>query len=117
MSGTFSFTPIHYLYRSVKPEQLCALYAVSDVCIISSIRDGLNMVSYEYIACQNSSTAGVLMMSYYAGAVKTLPSCLVINPWDIPRFANAIEDSLNMPEGERKQRYKENADVVDRYTR
>jgi trehalose-6-phosphate synthase len=105
------------LYRSVKPEQLCALYAVSDVCVISSIRDGLNMVSYEYVACQNSSTAGVLMMSLYAGAVNTLPSCLVINPWDIPRFANAIEDSLNMPEEQRKKRYKENADVVDRYTR
>jgi len=114
--GTFSHQPIHYLYRSVKPEQLCALYAVSDVCVISSIRDGLNMVSYEYVACQNSSTAGVLMMSLYAGAVNTLPSCLVINPWDIPRFANAIEDSLNMPEEERKKRYKENADVVDRYT-
>ncbi|KAK5029296.1 hypothetical protein LTS07_005758 [Exophiala sideris] len=114
--GTFSHTPIHYLYRSIKPEQLCALYAVSDVCIISSIRDGLNMVSYEYIACQNKETAGTLMMSYYAGAVKTLPSCTVINPWDIPRFANTIRDVLDMPQAERRQRYTENAHVVDTYT-
>jgi trehalose-6-phosphate synthase len=75
------------------------------------------MVSYEYVACQNKETAGTLMMSYYAGAVKTLPSCVVINPWDIPRFANTIHDVLDMPQEERRQRYTENAHVVDTYTR
>ncbi|KAL6243337.1 hypothetical protein RBB50_009889 [Rhinocladiella similis] len=114
--GTFSSTPIHYLYRSIKPEQLCALYAAADVCIISSIRDGLNMVSYEYVACQNKNTAGVLMMSCYAGAVKTLPATVVVNPWDRPRFANTIEGALEMPAEERRRRYSQNAAIVDRCT-
>ncbi|KAJ9617989.1 hypothetical protein H2204_013219 [Knufia peltigerae] len=114
--GTFSSTPIHYFYRSIKPEQLCALYAAADVCIISSIRDGLNMVSYEYVACQNQDTAEVLLMSYYAGAVKTLPSTVVVNPWDIPRFSNTIEDALEMSAEERRRRYRQNVDIVDRCT-
>ncbi|KIW20588.1 alpha,alpha-trehalose-phosphate synthase (UDP-forming) [Exophiala spinifera] len=114
--GTFSSAPIHYIYRSIEPELLCALYAAADVCIISSIRDGLNMVSYEYIACQNKDTAGVLMMSYYAGAVKTLPATVVVNPWDRPRFANTIEDALEMPIEERRRRFSQNVDVVERCT-
>ncbi|KIX06860.1 alpha,alpha-trehalose-phosphate synthase (UDP-forming) [Rhinocladiella mackenziei CBS 650.93] len=113
--GTFSHTPIHYLYRSVSPEQLCALYAASDVCIIASVRDGLNMVSYEYAACQEQRK-GVLMMSHYAGAVKTLPECVVFNPWDTPRFAERINQVLNMPMEERERRHGEIIKVVDKWT-
>src|ERR1700761_6442676 len=101
------YTPVHYLYRSVKPEQLGALYAMSDVCIISSVRDGLNLVSYEYAACQEEKK-GTLMMSNYVGAVKTLPlsSLVTFNPWDIPRFAESINAALNMSEVEKQERYK-----------
>ena len=115
-SGTFAYTPIHYLYRSLKPEELCALYGVADVCIVSSIRDGLNMVSYEYVACQ-AERKGVLMMSNYAGAIKVLPSCVVINPWDTPRFAAKIEQVLRMPGEEREQRYNDIEKVVAKWTR
>ncbi|EXJ67123.1 uncharacterized protein A1O5_09770 [Cladophialophora psammophila CBS 110553] len=115
--ATFKHTPIHYLHRSVKPEQLCALYAVSDVCIISSIRDGLNLVSYEYAACQEERK-GVLMMSTYAGAIKTLPpsSVILLNPWDAPRFAERINQALNMGIEERAKRHKEMMHVVDTWT-
>ncbi|EXJ90236.1 hypothetical protein A1O1_03335 [Capronia coronata CBS 617.96] len=113
--GTFTHTPIHYLYKSLNPEQLSALYAVSDVCIISSLRDGLNMVSYEYVASQ-VQRKGVLMMSNYAGAVKLLPSCVAINPWDLPRFAEKIGDVLDMPPEERARRQEENYNVVSKWT-
>ena len=69
------------MYKSLDPEELCALYSVADACLISSTRDGLNMVSYEYIACQ-AERNGVLVLSQYAGAAKMLPSALLINPWD-----------------------------------
>ncbi|KIW28625.1 alpha,alpha-trehalose-phosphate synthase (UDP-forming) [Cladophialophora immunda] len=115
--ATFKHTPIHYLHRSVKPDQLCALYAVSDVCIISSIRDGLNLVSYEYAACQEERK-GVLLMSTYAGAIKTLPpsSVILLNPWDTPRFAERINQAVNMGMEERAQRHKEMMQVVDTWT-
>ncbi|KEF58144.1 uncharacterized protein A1O9_06068 [Exophiala aquamarina CBS 119918] len=113
--GSFSHTPIHYLYRSVQPEHLCALYAASDVCIISSVQDGLNMVSYEYSACQ-AKKKGVLVMSQYAGAAKTLPACVGVNPWDTPRFAEIIRESLTMPQEERDSRHRANGKVVDGWT-
>jgi trehalose 6-phosphate synthase len=118
LSATMRHTPVHYLHRSVKPELLSALYAVSDVCIISSIRDGLNLVSYEYIACQEQKK-GILMMSTYAGAMKTLPqrSMVTFNPWDTPRFAEAINEAVNMDENDRAERYKGVIKVVDTWTR
>lgn len=115
-SGTFTYTPIHYLYKSIKPEELCALYAIADVCIISSLRDGLNMVSYEYVACQ-TERKGVLMMSSYAGAAKTLPECMILNPWDTPRFADKMARALEMPMDERERRQSANSKVVDSWTR
>ncbi|KAJ9650356.1 hypothetical protein H2198_010339 [Neophaeococcomyces mojaviensis] len=115
--ATFKYTPVHYLYRSIKPELLSALYAAADVCVISSVRDGLNLVSYEFAACQEKKK-GVLMMSNYVGAMRTLPtsSMVVFNPWDTPRFAERINQALNMGEEEREKRYKEIMKVVDTWT-
>jgi len=50
--GTVEFMPIHFLHQSVPFDELTALYAVSDACLVSSTRDGMNLVSYEYIATQ-----------------------------------------------------------------
>jgi trehalose-6-phosphate synthase len=115
--ATFKHTPVHYLHRSVKPECLCALYAIADVCIISSIRDGLNLVSYEYAACQDED-GGVLMMSTYAGAMKTLPqhSMICFNPWDTPRFAEAIREAVSMDRHARMERHRGVMKIVDTWT-
>ena len=104
------------MYQSVKPEVLCALYAVSDACLISSTRDGLNLVSYEYVACQVEQN-GVLVLSQYAGAAKMLPSSVFVNPWDTPRFAETIAKVLVMPADERARRQREAKKVVDQRTR
>lgn len=113
--GTFTYAPILYMYQSLPPEKLCALYAVSDACLIASTRDGLNMVSYEYIACQRKRK-GVLVMSQYTGAAKMLPSAVLVNPWDTPRFAQTIEKVLTMPMEERTKRQDAAAKVVDQWT-
>ena len=86
--------------------------------MISSIRDGLNLVSYEYLACQEAKK-GVILMSTYAGAMKTLPtsSLIVLNPWDTPRFAEKINQALNLGDEEKEQRYKEVMKVVNSWTR
>lgn len=67
--GTVESMPIHLLHRSVDFNELCALYAVSDVCLVTSTRDGMNLVSYEYIACQQQRN-GVMILSEFAGAAQ-----------------------------------------------
>ena len=116
IQGTLTYAPIHYMYKSVNPEELCALYSVSDVCLISAVRDGFNLVSYEYVACQ-SKRKGVLVMSQYTGAAKMLPTSVLVNPWDTPRFAETIEKVLVMPMDERAERHTAAAKVVDEWTR
>lgn len=118
LTATFKHTPVHYLYRSVKPEMLAALYAAADVCVISSIRDGLNLVSYEFAACQEEKK-GVLMMSNYVGAIKTLPtsSMVCFNPWDTTRFSEQIDIALKMSEEEKEKRYEGIMKIVDNWTR
>ncbi len=67
--------PIHFLHRSVSFDELCALYAISDACLVTSTRDGMNLVSYEYIACQQER-AGVMILSEFAGAAQSLNGSL-----------------------------------------
>ena len=69
--GTPDFMPIHYVYKSVDFPELCALYAASDVALITSTRDGMNLVSFEYIACQQENH-GSLILSEYCGAAQCL---------------------------------------------
>lgn len=116
LPGTFTYAPILYMYQTLPPEKLCALYAVADACLISSTRDGLNMVSYEYVACQRERK-GVLIMSQYTDAAKMLPSSVLVNPRDTPRFAETIAKVLFMPMDERARRQDAAAEVVDRWTR
>lgn len=93
-----------------------ALYAASDVCIVSPIRDGLNLVSYEYVASQTNEN-GVLMLSRYTGASHMLESAVIFNPWDTPRFSESIIQALTMPEAERKERMQAARKITDEWTR
>lgn len=69
--GTIDFTPIHFMNKSVAFEELVALYYMADACLVSSTRDGMNLVSYEFIACQRERN-GVLILSEFAGAAQSL---------------------------------------------
>ena len=77
--GTLTYVPIHHLDRQLSFTELCALYAVTDVALITSLRDGMNLVSYEYVACQ-ADNAGVLVLSEFAGAAQSLGAgALLVN--------------------------------------
>jgi trehalose 6-phosphate synthase len=128
ITGTFTHNPLIYRHCSIPFPELTALYSVADMCIVSSIRDGLNLVSYEYIACQALKYSppdgmprakkgpGILVLSQYTGAATMLPSSLQFNPWDIPRFAETIHRGLEIDAAERTQRYEEAAKVVEYWT-
>mmetsp|Transcript_12478 Transcript_12478/g.45483 ORF Transcript_12478/g.45483 Transcript_12478/m.45483 type:complete len:973 (+) Transcript_12478:181-3099(+) len=115
--ATLSSNPIHYLERNVEFYELCALYALTDVALVTSLRDGMNLVSYEYVACQVDQQKGVLMLSEFAGAAQSLGAgALLVNPWNVEDMALGIMDALTMSDVERKERHKQNCLYVMRHT-
>lgn len=113
--GTLDYYPIHYLNKSVNFVQLTALYRISDVCYITSIRDGMNLVSYEYITCQEDNH-GVLILSEFAGSAQSLSGAVMVNPWDTQQLADAVHQALTMPADERASRHQKLFRYVTTYT-
>jgi len=113
--GTVEFMPIHFLHQSVSFDELTALYAVSDVCLVSSTRDGMNLVSYEYIATQRQNH-GVMILSEFTGAAQSLNGSLIINPWNTEEMANAIHDAVTMSPEQRQVNFKKLERYVFKYT-
>ncbi|WJX72528.1 threalose-6-phosphate phosphatase, variant 2 [Trifolium repens] len=114
--GTLTAVPIHHLDRTLEFHALCALYAVTDVAIVTSLRDGMNLVSYEFVACQEKRK-GVLILSEFAGAAQSLGAgALLVNPWNISKVAEAIAKALNMPSAEREKRHRHNFHHVTTHT-
>lgn len=114
--GTLITVPIHHLDRSLDFHALCALYAITDVTLVTSLRDGMNLVSYEVVACQNAKK-GVLILSEFAGAAQSLGAgAILVNPWNITEVAASIGDALNMTAEEREERHRHNFEHVTTHT-
>ncbi|KAL9160368.1 hypothetical protein ABFS82_08G194400 [Erythranthe guttata] len=114
--GSLTAVPIHHLDRSLDFYALCALYAVTDVALVTSLRDGMNLVSYEFVACQDSKR-GVLILSEFAGAAQSLGAgAILVNPWNITEVAAAIGQALNMTVEEREKRHRHNFEHVTTHT-
>jgi len=96
-------SPVQYIYNTVSPAELGALYRLADVAFVSPIRDGLNLVAKEYVACRDDG-GGVLVLSEFAGAATELGEALRVNPWDIAGTAVQLERALDMGFGERNER-------------
>lgn len=101
--STFGWQPIHHFYRSFPIHLLSALYKAADVALVTPMRDGMNLVSKEYIASKIDQK-GVLVLSEMAGAARELSDAMMVNPNDIWDFAEKIYQALNMPEDEQKRR-------------
>jgi len=95
--------PVQYLYRSVPPEELAALYRVADVMLITPIRDGMNLVAKEYVASRVDDT-GVLVLSEFAGAASEMGEALLHNPWDAEGTARTLDLALRMEPEEVRHR-------------
>ncbi|TFK75092.1 alpha,alpha-trehalose-phosphate synthase TPS1 subunit [Pluteus cervinus] len=113
--GTVEFMPIHFMHKSLAFDELCALYAASDVCLVSSTRDGMNLVSYEYVACQQDRQ-GVLILSEFAGAAHSLNGSLVVNPWDSQQVADAIHEAVTMDAATRAENHRKLFKYVNKYS-
>lgn len=99
--GRTDWTPVHYRYRSYTQEELCVFYRAADVALITPLRDGMNLVTQEYVA---STDDGVLVLSELTGAAYLLPEALQVNPYDQPALTRSIRDALEMDRDERAER-------------
>jgi trehalose 6-phosphate synthase/phosphatase len=101
--GTPQWTPIHYLHRGTSPEHLVQLYRDAHVGLVTPLRDGMNLVAKEFVACQVGDP-GVLVLSRFAGASETMREALLVNPYNIEGTADALHRALTMDESERRSR-------------
>jgi trehalose 6-phosphate synthase/phosphatase len=101
--GRVGWTPVVYQYRSVPFSSLVAFYAAGDICLVTPLRDGMNLVAKEYVATRRNGT-GVLIVSEMAGSAKELPEAIVINPNNRAEIARALKDALETPAEEQKKR-------------
>lgn len=108
INGRFAeidWVPIRYLNRGYERGMLMSVLRIARVCLVTPIRDGMNLVAKEFVAAQNPADPGVLVLSNLAGAAKELTGALLVNPYDRDAMADAFNQALEMPLPERKERY------------
>lgn len=101
--GTLGWTPVTYQYRYLPFTPLVGLYTASDICLVTPLRDGMNLIAKEYVASRPDGS-GVLILSEMAGSVKELGEAIVINPNDRSELTEAIREALDMPLEEQQRR-------------
>jgi alpha,alpha-trehalose-phosphate synthase [UDP-forming] len=108
---TLTWKPIIFIKRGVPPVTLHAWYRLADLCLVSSLHDGMNLVAKEYIACRINDD-GMLVLSQFAGAARELGDALLINPYAVDEMAERVYQGLVMPREERQRRMKRLRDQV-----
>lgn len=111
---TLSWNPINYFYRSFPIEVLSSLFSTAAICLVTPMRDGMNLVSKEYVASRTNND-GVLILSEMAGASKELTDALMVNPNNLVDIKNAIVTALEMPLPEQKQRMEAMRAIVAKF--
>jgi trehalose 6-phosphate synthase/phosphatase len=99
--ATLLNSPIHFIHGSIPFVDLCALYALADIGLVTPLIDGMNLVAKEFIACQREN-AGVLILSEFAGAAEELFNALLVNPYDSAAVAATLIDALALPVAEKR---------------
>ncbi|MFH0763917.1 MAG: trehalose-6-phosphate synthase [Candidatus Omnitrophota bacterium] len=103
--------PIIYLKRHFSPEEIKPFYRIADICIVSSLHDGMNLVAKEYISAKNDLD-GSLILSCFTGASRELADAIQINPYSIEEFANSIKLAADMPRPEKERRMKNMRKII-----
>lgn len=92
--GRIGRPPITYLHSSYPREEMAALYRAADVMVVTPLRDGMNLVAKEYVACRQADD-GALVLSEFAGAAKELRQAYLINPYDINGMKDRLVEAMN----------------------
>jgi trehalose 6-phosphate synthase len=103
--GEVDWAPIRYLNKGFAQAKLAGFYRAAQVGLVTSLHDGMNLVAKEYVAAQDPTDPGVLVLSQFTGAAKQLDAALLVNPHDIDGLSRAISDAFVMPAEERRERW------------
>jgi len=106
--------PIRYLNRSFRRDSLMSFFRHAQVGLVTPLRDGMNLVAKEYVASQNPTDPGVLVLSHFAGAAEQLTSALIVNPYDEEQVAATLGRALEMSLKERRARWQAAMNVIRR---
>ena len=101
--GKIGHPAVHYLHQSLPREELAAFYVAADVMTVTPLRDGMNLVAKEYVACRVDG-GGVLLLSEFTGAAKELRAGLLVNPYDTDGVKDGLRAALTMPPVEARRR-------------
>src|ERR1700759_530004 len=101
--GEVGYAPVDYLHQSYPREEMAALYLTGDVMLVTPLRDGMNLVAKEYVACRNDEN-GALVLSEFTGAADELAGAFLVNPHDIEGMKDAIVRAANTSPAEARRR-------------
>ncbi|KAK4532830.1 hypothetical protein CCYA_CCYA14G3687 [Cyanidiococcus yangmingshanensis] len=103
--GSLDSSPVHFVNYEPSYEELIALFAVADACLVSSVRSVMTPVAYEWTLCQHGRGEGPLILSEFSGAHRSFPSAMLINPFDIEGVAFALQEALSLDARDRHIRH------------
>ena len=98
-----NWKPLIYLKQHFSQDDIQPYYKLGDICIVSSLHDGMNLVAKEYVA-EKDDLSGVLILSQFTGAARELTDAILVNPYSIEEFADSIKLAIQMPKEEKKRR-------------
>jgi trehalose 6-phosphate synthase len=101
--GRGAYTPLTLIDRHCEPPEVWRLYRAADVCYVSSLHDGMNLVAKEFISARDDEH-GVLLLSKFAGAARELTEALIVNPYDLEGVAETLRGALTMSPAEQRDR-------------
>ncbi|MEM6380901.1 MAG: bifunctional alpha,alpha-trehalose-phosphate synthase (UDP-forming)/trehalose-phosphatase, partial [Bacteroidota bacterium] len=113
--GSYDWSPIQYFYRSLPFKVLSTLYKVSQIAMITPLRDGMNLVAKEYIASKEESEQGVLILSEMAGAASELTEALIVNPHDSADIVETLKKAIEMNASEQRWRLTKMQESLKKY--
>ena len=112
--GTNKWQPIHLIYKLFSREKIVNFYNKADICLVTPLDDGMNLVSKEFVVASFfAKTPGMLVLSQFAGSAIDLTQALIVNPYDIDQVVGAIKKGLEMSDAEKIKRIKNMAEVLD----
>ena len=109
--GNSAYQPIVLVVRHYEPHEIFELFRAADLCIVSSLQDGMNLVAKEFVAARDDDD-GVLLLSTFAGASQELAEALIVNPYDVHNTSVAIEQALLMSPTEKRERMRLMREIV-----
>ena len=101
--GRPGYQPVHLLAQHHEPEQVNELFRAANICVVTSLHDGMNLVSKEFVAARDDEQ-GVLLLSRFAGAARELTEALIVNPYHVEETADALFRAATMPSAEQRER-------------